>query len=499
MKRSFAFFLMAGILLTGLPTTRAAGAEHFTDVSPDAWYGEAVGYAVDKGLFEGTGENTFSPQSTMTRAMFVTVLGRHAGAKTVAAGVGVVTASSVNLREGPGTDSSIVCVLDAGAPLAVLSLADGWFQVRAEGGTGYIRQDLMSASDSEYTDVPYGSWYSGYVRWAGNTGVAVGTGTNSFSPARDITRAEICAMLHNYMTLLDGALPAEAEPAAFPDAGDIAAIETMHRAGIINGYEDGSFRPGASATRAEVATILMRFFQKLELPPAGEPANNTGGLFDFSVVPGSTLAESGAVSDGYFDDACFIGHSIVVGMKTFFGLKNADFHAVSGIAASALLRYEGFPLQATRKDIYGNTVPETGTIEDVLLEKSYGKVYIMLGTNELGDESYHREAYYDAMTGLVELVLRTQPRAAVYLLSITPVTRELSETEKTFFTRENVVAFNRTLHGIAVEQGVHYLDLFTLLADAEGYLPAENGAYDGIHILASEYDTIMGFLRTHTA
>jgi len=103
------------------------------------------------------------------------------------------------------------------------------------------------------------------------------------------------------------------------------------------------------------------------------------------------------------------------------------------------------------------------------------------------------------MTELVQLVRQTQPNARIYLLSVPPVTQALSEREDNVsFTRENVIAFNQTLKTLAGEQGVRYLDIFSLLADSQGYLPEDAATYDGIHILAAQYSIIKGYLRTHT-
>jgi hypothetical protein len=103
-------------------------------------------YTVSMGLFYGTSANTFSPQATMTRAMFVTVLGRHAGAHGEGSGAGTVAASGVNLRSGPGTDTKILCVLDKNTALPVLGISGDWYQVRYGAYTGYIRRDLMRAT-----------------------------------------------------------------------------------------------------------------------------------------------------------------------------------------------------------------------------------------------------------------------------------------------------------------------------------------------------------------
>jgi hypothetical protein len=500
MKRFLSFLLVLAVLW-GTLSAAAESSSSFTDVNTDDWFYEDVLHTVGMGLFYGTSANTFSPQATMTRAMFVTVLGRHAGAHGEGSGVGTVTASGVNLRSGPGTDTTILCVLDKSTSLPVLGLSGDWYKVSYGSHTGYIRRDLMKASSSSFSDVPFGCWYSPYAEWAYREGVAYATGSGLFSPSRDITREEICAMLYNYASLLGVRLPEGNGRTAFPDDAAITgtyreAVYAMKAAGVVQGYEDGCFRPTGSATRAEVSAMLTRYFKSAEFP-SGE--TEWEAPFDFSSVPVSDLPEGSPVDMSYFDDACFIGHSIVVGMKNFFGLKNTAFYAVNGIAASTLLSYDGFELESTHENETGEKAPDKGNIEQVLGERDYGKVYIMLGTNELSREESQARAYYNAMTQLVNLVKQCQPGAVIYLISITPVTRAQSKTEGTRFTRDNAVRYNQKLKQVSEEQDVHYLDVFTLLADSQGYLPDSFSAYDGIHLLSSQYTTLKSYLRTHTA
>jgi hypothetical protein len=250
MKRFLSFILVMAGLWGTLPAT-ADGAPDFTDVKSGDWYYEEVSYTVGLGLFYGTSAKTFSPQATMTRAMFVTVLGRHAGTAGGEGGAGTVLASGVNMRNGPGTDTEVLCVLDKNTSLSVLGVSGDWYQVRFGSYTGYIRRDLMKAYSSEFADVPYGCWYSPYVEWAYREGVAYATDAGLFSPGRDITREEICAMLYNYASLLNVQLPTSSGKSAFGDDAALSktyrdAVYAMKSAGVVTGYEDGNFRPAGS-------------------------------------------------------------------------------------------------------------------------------------------------------------------------------------------------------------------------------------------------------------
>jgi hypothetical protein len=179
----------------------------FTDVLEDAWYAAAVKFVTGKGYFQGTGENEFSPEMNMTRAMFVTVLGRRAGV------------------------------------------------------------DPSGYSGSVFTDTAEGQWYSPYVKWASENGIVSGTGGGRFDPDGLVTREQMAAILYRYADYCG--LDRKAEDTRFrsfsdreqvSDYAEDAMIWATDR-GIINGTEKG-LEPAAKATRAQVAQIVVNYSEK---------------------------------------------------------------------------------------------------------------------------------------------------------------------------------------------------------------------------------------------
>lgn len=173
----------------------------FTDVPANAWFYEAVKYVTGQGLFNGVSDTSFAPGLPMTRAMFVTVLGRMDG--------GELTGKNI------------------------------------------------------FTDVPADTWYTQSVAWAAGEGIVNGTGDGKFSPDAQITREELCVMLMRYAQYA-GIQVGGITQTAFQDQAKISswaksAVETLASAGLIQGKEGNVFDPKGTATRAEVATILMRF------------------------------------------------------------------------------------------------------------------------------------------------------------------------------------------------------------------------------------------------
>ena len=187
----------------GYPAESFLPAAEFSDVTADAWYAPAVNYAVEFGLMNGTGKNKFEPESPMTRAMLVTVLWRYEG-------------------------------------------------------------EPIEGKNS-FEDVKKGAWYEKAVSWAFYNGIVSGVGNGRFDPDGKITREQLAAILYRYCSAKGLDTLARAELSAFPDGAKVSgyAVDALSWAvavGLVNG-SDGKLLPQGNATRAQVATILMRFME----------------------------------------------------------------------------------------------------------------------------------------------------------------------------------------------------------------------------------------------
>ena len=179
----------------------------FVDVAEGDWYESAVEYAYEGGLFSGTSADAFSPNLPMNRAMLVTVMYRLAGSPS----------------------------------------------------------DQLSQAQASFVDVPAESWYASYVRWGAAQGIASGTGADTFSPEESVTRQQLLVMLHSFARQYLGlTLTGEADLSAYGDGGQTAswareAVSWAVANGLITPSAEGTLRPGDSASRAEVAAMLMKF------------------------------------------------------------------------------------------------------------------------------------------------------------------------------------------------------------------------------------------------
>ncbi|PKM74027.1 MAG: hypothetical protein CVU91_03015 [Firmicutes bacterium HGW-Firmicutes-16] len=238
----------------------------FTDVSAGQWFCDAVSFVYAKGLYKGTAETTFSPDMTMTRGMFVTVLGRFAGLPSdLTSGIGLVTGAGVNIRTGPSTDTEAAGIIsNKNTVVQVTSVSGDWYGVKYAAVTGYIRKDLIKVYNGNYSDLTAGQYFSPYVEWSALTGIADGVAGTTFAAESNISREHMCMLLYNYSVAYGKTLPATTVKSAFSDDSSISAeakraVYAFQQAGVINGMGDGTFLPQGTATRAQVAQIYMNF------------------------------------------------------------------------------------------------------------------------------------------------------------------------------------------------------------------------------------------------
>lgn len=189
-----------------------------------------------------------------------------------------------------------------------------------------------------------------------------------------------------------------------------------------------------------------------------------------------------AADDEFFSDAAFIGNSLMDGFRMFSGLTTCDYYAATSMTVVGIRSTAAIALDN------GNA----GTIMQGLAQKEYGKVYVLLGINEIGfDVSYFKELYGEMLDEIREI----QPDADIYIMSLTPVSAYKSSTSDTFnMTRVN--SYNEALYELAGEKDCYYLDICSALSDESGYLPSDVTS-DGVHFSASHYKVWLDYVKTH--
>lgn len=272
--------LLLGLLLPGfcLPGL-AVSVDDFSDINSSQWHYEYVCRVVAEGLYNGVSEDSFAPEQSMTRAMFITVLGRFAGVDPDAWCTGSVNADEVNLRAQADMSGSVLNTLSKGTAVQILGENGQWLEVEAAGKTGYVFSEYISPDHHRFEDVSFGKYYTGYAIWAFEKGYISGSGSAStFAPGDKITREQICKILNSYASVNQIELPEVSETLEFEDRDAISswaleAVQNLQKSGIVNGisHSDGtySFEPGRSATRAEVAKLICCFMDVIEAGQGG--------------------------------------------------------------------------------------------------------------------------------------------------------------------------------------------------------------------------------------
>ena len=185
---------------------------------PTDWAHEGLDYCIYHGYIAGTSASTVSPNGVCTRAQLVSILYRVQGEPTTVKGY------------------------------------------------------ELSKLRAPFNDVPRGQWYTDAIWWAKLTGVVSGTSATTFDPEGEITREQLAVILYNYTKqFAPGSLTATGSLAGFPDAASVSSWARTEMAwavgnGLISGTGSGSvayLTPQGSATRAQVAAILMRFEQAM--------------------------------------------------------------------------------------------------------------------------------------------------------------------------------------------------------------------------------------------
>jgi len=183
------------------------GANKFDDVDASLWYHEGIDFVLLAKLFNGTSVSTFEPNANMTRAMIVTVLWR-------------------------------------------------------------LDKEPTYTATNLFKDISEGTWYTGAVAWAAENDIVDGYDVDSFGPNDATTREQLAVILYRYASYKGYNLTATNNLNAFTDAGDVSAwsLTAMKWAvaeELITGVSATSLDSSGNASRAQVATILMRFVETI--------------------------------------------------------------------------------------------------------------------------------------------------------------------------------------------------------------------------------------------
>ena len=197
------------------------------------------------------------------------------------------------------------------------------------------------------------------------------------------------------------------------------------------------------------------------------------------------VPEREAVGAEWFADAVFIGDSRTDGLRLYGGIKGADYICYKGLICRE------FDSKACISS--GDTQI---TALEALTKKEYGKVFVMLGLNEI---DLPTEIFVEDYALLIDLVRQTQPNAQLYFQTLIPLNEQKGQEKglAPYFTNEKVAQFNAEILRLTQEKQVLLLDVGTGLAGEAGELPYD-ATTDGVHFTRAWYQNWASYIKTHT-
>ncbi len=242
LKKILASVLSVAMLLTAAPAAFAAddASAGFTDVASGAWYAQAVEYVSANGIMGGTSASTFSPENTMNRAMLATVLYRAAGSPEV------------------------------------------------------------SDTASSFSDVASDVYYAPAVAWASANGIVSGYGNGRFGSNDPVNRAQIAAIFWRYAGSPTAAAGQDFTDESSIPSYAAQAVDWARANNVLSGKSGNIFDPQGNASRAQVAAILRNYLtmdNKDEQPEQPDNSKNGKVLVAYYSATGSTKAVAETLAD----------------------------------------------------------------------------------------------------------------------------------------------------------------------------------------------------------
>ena len=194
------------------------------------------------------------------------------------------------------------------------------------------------------------------------------------------------------------------------------------------------------------------------------------------------VPEGPAVEDSYFDDTVFLGDSRTEGFHLYSGLEEGQYlYAVGATVESVFTK--------ATQETEGGKVP----ILDALAELECGKVYIMLGVNELGWP--RSEVFQEQYGKVIDRVREEHPEAEVVIQSLLPVSAK-QEAKGSYVNNRRIAEFNALLEDLAAEKDCPYLNVAEAVTGEDGCLRPELTT-DGVHLNTRGCQAWLEYLKNH--
>lgn len=214
---------------------------------------------------------------------------------------------------------------------------------------------------------------------------------------------------------------------------------------------------------------------------SGNDPNEVLDVSGNSTPDGIPWEENGQRADvTYLDDVLFIGDSRTATLQQYAGWDNATFYVKNGLTIWNVL-------EAKIAECEGELV----TVDEALQKDRFGKIYIMLGINELGRGT--PDTFAEEFGRVIERIKELQPDAVIVIEAIMHVTQAKDE-EETYINNAEIDARNEKLKELADAQGVYWLDVNPVTDDGETGKLVEEYSFDGVHLKVKYIDIWKDFI-----
>ena len=319
-----------------------------------------------------------------------------------------------------------------------------------------------SGATPNFTDVrPEDACYQA-VGWAVEQGISQGTSETKFSPAASLDREQAFTFLWRALPVF-GVEQKEGLSGGLADFQDVdtvsdwalAAIGDLYARGVVSGTGDGLLAPHQRVTRSETATLL---YKTLDLAGKIEGDDTTTVA---TMVPEDEWA--------WFDDAVFVGDSVslkLTGYATKMRQSDPDYLGRAQFLTAGSLGSGNALWEVSDESVHPLYQGTKMRLEDSVHACGAKKLYILLGMNDVG--MYGVDGSAANMETLLKLIKEKTPDLEIFVQSATPIHKG---NEKKVLNNANLRLYNEKLKEMCDRNGYYYVDIASVLTDAEGYLP----------------------------
>ena len=193
---------------------------------------------------------------------------------------------------------------------------------------------------------------------------------------------------------------------------------------------------------------------------------------------------SDPVEDSYFDDVAFVGDSRTDGFRLYSGLDRGTYFCVTGETVASATDMENWKTEDGRKI----------SLADAVAAADCGKIYLMLGVNELGWNG--TDIFRTHAGNLLQRLKADHPDAEIVIQSLLPVSAE-QDAKGSYVNNQRILAYNQVWMELAEENGCDYVNAAEAVTGEDGCLPADM-SFDGVHLNRAGCHAWLDYLRTHS-